>query len=264
MSDHYTKSKDGHMHRENPDRGQLPEPYRIVEVRIENSTVRTFVLQGAKVAAPGQIVMAWLPGLDEKPFSLSGADPLAITVARVGPFTTAMHNLSPGDRIWLRGPFGHGFSPCDGSLMLICGGCGAAPLFYLAEVARRDRHKVHVVLGARTAQGVFFQARYAALGCTVHVATDDGSAGHRGTAIDLAALLLKGGQVAASTIYACGPEPMLDAVYLLSRDWKLPCQLSYEAYMRCGFGVCGSCAHHGRLVCTDGPVFSRPPVAQSV
>ena len=260
----WTKSRDGHMHQEIVDRGQLPQPYRIVEIRIENPTVRTFVLEGAMRATPGQFIMAWLPGLDEKPFSLSGADPLAITVARVGPFTTAMHSLSPGDCIWLRGPFGHGFSLSNSPLMLICGGCGAAPLFYLAEVARQDGHDVHVVLGARTAKGVFFGARYAALGCTVHVATDDGSAGHKGTAIDLAALLLKGGQVAAGTIYACGPEPMLDAVYLLSRDWELSCQLSYEAYMRCGFGVCGSCARSGRLVCKDGPVFSQPPVARSV
>jgi dihydroorotate dehydrogenase electron transfer subunit len=234
---------------------QLPHAYRIVEVRVENPTVRTFVLDGKMEADPGQFVMAWLPGIDEKPFSLSGADPIALTVARVGPFTTAMHELSAGDRLWLRGPYGRGFVVCDGPLMVICGGCGAAPLHYLAQVARRLEREVHVVLGARTAEGLFFQDRYAALGCAVHIATDDGSAGHRGTSIDLAVSLLDERKVAIQTLYACGPEPMLDAVRHVAKERGLPCQLSHEAYMRCGLGVCGSCAREGRLVCRDGPVF---------
>ena len=247
-------------------RGQLPRPYRIVEVRVENPTVRTLVLEGKLDAAPGQFVMAWLPGLDEKPFSPSGVAPLAITVQRVGPFTTALHALVPGDRVWLRGPFGRGFALCEGPLLLVCGGCGAAPLYYLAGLARRAGREVHVVLGARTGTGLFFQERYAALGCTVHLATDDGSVGYHGTTIDLSASLLGEG-IAMDTVYACGPEPMLDALYLLAQDHGLPCQLSYEAYMRCAIGVCGSCAVGGCLVCRDGPVFDAPPgrvVARSV
>jgi dihydroorotate dehydrogenase electron transfer subunit len=239
-------------------RGQLPQSYRIAEVRIENPTVRTLVLEGAMDAAPGQFVMAWLPSLDEKPFSPSAVDPLAITVQRVGPFTTAMHALVPGDRVWLRGPFGQGFTLCEGPLLLVCGGCGAAPLYYLAGLARRAGREVQVVLGARTGTGLFFQERYAATGCAVHLATDDGSVGYHGTAIDLAALLLDEG-TPIDTAYACGPEPMLDALYLLAQDHSLACQLSYEAYMRCAIGVCGSCAVGGCLVCRDGPVFDAPP-----
>jgi dihydroorotate dehydrogenase electron transfer subunit len=239
----------------------LPHAYRIAEMRVENPTVRRIVLDGKMVASPGQFAMAWLPGLDEKPFSLSGSDPIEITVARVGPFTTAMHALSAGDRLWLRGPYGRGFTLCQGPLMVICGGCGAAPLHYLAQVARQRERAVHVVLGARTAGGLFYQERYTLLGCAVHTATDDGSMGYKGTAIDLAVSLLDEGQIAVDTVYACGPEPMLDAVYLLAQDRSLPCQLSYEAYMRCGFGVCGSCTRGGNLVCRDGPVFERPPGA---
>jgi len=238
--------------------GQLPKAYRVAEVRVENLTVRTLVLEGTMAVAPGQFVMAWLPGLDEKPFSPSAVDPLAITVQRVGPFTTALHGLAAGDRIWLRGPMGRGFTLHTGPLMLICGGCGAAPLHYLAQTARRAGREVHAVLGARTGTALFFQERYAALGCAVHLATDDGSVGCRGTAIDLAASLL-GNETCADAIYACGPEPMLDAVYLLAQGHRLPCQLSYEAYMRCGIGVCGSCAIGGCLVCRDGPVFGAPP-----
>jgi dihydroorotate dehydrogenase electron transfer subunit len=239
----------------------LPTPYTIVEVRRETPTIRTLLLDGEIQADPGQFVMAWLPRLDEKPFSLSGTAPIALTVDRVGPFTTALHALAPGDRLWLRGPFGRGFALPDanGPLLLVSGGCGVAPLLYLALVARRAGHAVHAVLGARAASGLLLQDRFAALGCAVHLATDDGSAGARGTSLALAASLLETGALAPSGLYVCGPEPMLEGVYHLAQSHGLPCQLSYEAYMRCAIGVCGSCARGGRLVCRDGPVFTRPP-----
>jgi dihydroorotate dehydrogenase electron transfer subunit len=243
----------------------LPRAYTIAKVRVENPAIHTFVLHGEVAAHPGQFVMAWLPRADtgrpsdEKPFSLSGAAPIALTVDRVGPFTEAMHALRAGDRLWLRGPFGRGFTVRPGPLMLISGGCGAAPLLYLAQVARQMGRQVAVVLGARSETGLLFQDRFSDLGCSVHVATDDGSAGARGTALDLAASLLCAEGIAANTLYACGPEPMLEAVHRLAVAHGLPCQLSYEAYMRCAIGVCGSCARGGYLVCHDGPVFDQPP-----
>ena len=66
---------------------QLPRAYRVALVTTENETTKTWALDGRLEAAPGQFVMVWLPGVDEKPFSLAGADPIALTVARVGPFT---------------------------------------------------------------------------------------------------------------------------------------------------------------------------------
>jgi len=146
--------------------------------------------------------------------------------------------------------------------MLVCGGCGAAPLGYLAEMACQTGHVVHVVLGARSAEALFFRERLIALGCVVHLATDDGSTGFEGTAVECAASLLAGGGTSVRSLYACGPEPMLEAVYALGQGHQLPCQLSYEAYMRCGIGVCGSCAREGQLVCWDGPVFPKPPGRQ--
>ena len=258
-------------------RDGLPHAYTIAEVRIENPAMRTFVLDGEMKAVPGQFVMTWLPKMglarpadtarpagtgsptDEKPFSLSSDSPMALTVARVGPFTHAMHALSPGDRLWLRGPFGRGFSICAGPLMLVSGGCGAAPLLYLAQVARGQGRLVHAVLGARTEEGLLFRQRFADLGCTVYISTDDGSSGHQGTALDLAAATLRAGTVPVDALYACGPEPMLEGVYSLAQAYGHPCQLGYEAYMRCAIGVCGSCVVDDRLVCRDGPVFLYPP-----
>jgi dihydroorotate dehydrogenase electron transfer subunit len=249
--------------RERSSRGDLPQAYTLTAVRVETPTIRTFVLDGQIEAAPGQFVMAWLPRLDEKPFSLSGTAPIALAVDRVGPFTTAMHALAPGDRLWLRGPYGRGFGLSDGPLMLVSGGCGVAPLLYLAQVARQAGHAVHAVLGARTASGLLLQDQFAALDCAVHLATDDGSTGVQGTSLDLAASLVDAGLVAPAALYACGPEPMLEGVYCLAQRHSLPCQLSYEAYMRCALGVCGSCARGDCLVCRDGPVFDRPPRAHA-
>ncbi|MCH5373711.1 MAG: hypothetical protein JJ992_07020, partial [Planctomycetes bacterium] len=69
----------------------------------------TLVLDGALPAQPGQFVMAWLPGVEERPLSVMDDAPLSLTVAAVGPFTQALCALQPGDRLWVRGPYGRGF-----------------------------------------------------------------------------------------------------------------------------------------------------------
>ncbi len=238
-------------------RTSLPRVAQIVDLVEENATIRTVVLDVHLAAEPGQFVMVWLPGVDEKPFSLVRAEPVTLTVARVGPFTTALHALEVGDRLWLRGPLGRPFTlpPAGGqpgSLLLIGGGYGVAPTYFLAERALAAGWAVRVVIGARTAAEVVFAGRFRALGAGVTVTTDDGSQGWQGLATDGAARLLD--EADCQAIYACGPEPMLEAVEALARERGLPAQLSYEQYMRCGFGVCGSCARRGWLVCRDGPV----------
>jgi dihydroorotate dehydrogenase electron transfer subunit len=225
----------------------------------ESTKVRTLVLDLRLQAEPGQFVMAWLPGLDEKPFSLVCAEPVTLTIARVGPFSTAVHALGIGDRLWIRGPLGRPFtlpgsqvlSP-ESRLLLVGGGYGVAPLHFRAQRAIAAGWAVSSIIGAQTAADVVFVERFAALGAHVVVTTDDGSLGQRGVATDAAARLLN--EAAYTGLYACGPEPMLDAVAELACARGLPAQLSYERYMRCGMGVCGSCAQEGWLVCSDGPV----------
>jgi len=232
----------------------LPRVYRIADVIEENESTRTYLLDGRIHANPGQFVMAWLPGVDEKPFSLADADPIALMVARVGPFTETLHRLSAGERIWLRGPFGVGFVPDRGPALLVTGGYGSAPLSFLARTLRVAGQQVYVALGARTEDGLLLQHRFRNLGCVVHEATEDGSAGRRGLVTELVTALLD--RLPINALYACGPNAMLDALVPIAHEWNLPCQLSYEAYMRCGIGVCGSCTHDDQLVCRDGPVFS--------
>lgn len=248
----------------------LPQVARITSLIDESPRVRTVELDLRLEAEPGQFVMVWLPDINEKPFSLVRAEPITLTIARVGPFTDAVHRLGVGDRLWIRGPLGQPFrlpvrsqGPVPRArqgggttdpppLLLVGGGYGVAPLHFLAERALAAGWGLRVIIGARTATDVIFVDRYATLGVRVAVATDDGSLGEKGVATDAAAQLLERQPV--HTLYACGPEPMLDAAENLARDHGLPAQLSYERNMRCGIGVCGSCTRGGWLVCRDGPV----------
>jgi len=231
---------------------------RVAAVRREGAAGVTLITNGALPAQPGQFAMLWLPGIEERPYSIVNDDPLAITVAVVGPFSAALAALAPGDRVWVRGPYGHGYTLVGRRHLLIGGGSGAASLALLARRALSRGDDVTVVLGARTADALMLSWRLEELGVTPILATDDGSAGRHGTALDAAADALAADALAArpDAVYACGPEPMLRAVAERARALALPCQVSVERTMRCGLGVCGQCHCGERLVCVDGPVFT--------
>jgi dihydroorotate dehydrogenase electron transfer subunit len=229
---------------------------RIIDRIQENPKTITIVLDHALDAKPGQFCMLWLPGVDEKPFSIAGPDPLMFTVSRVGPFSDAVHALSKGARLWVRGPFGTGFTIGAVRALLVGGGYGAAPLYFLARQLREAGAHVVAALGARTSSALLFRDRFGGLGVPVHAATEDGSIGTHGQVTETVAQLLGSGLF--DRLYACGPEAMLAALEAQCREAHLDGELSHEAYMRCGVGLCGSCEHDSRLVCMDGPVFAVP------
>ena len=233
----------------------LPQTVRIREIRDESRTVRTFVLDAhVPEAEPGQFVMLWLPGVDEKPISIAVSTPLTLTVARVGPFSTTLHQRKVGDRVGWRGPYGHGFSlRQDRPALLVAGGYGVAPLYFLATRAVERSVPTTVALGARRADDLIYVEQFRDLGVELILATDDGSLGHRGYVTD--AVLQSAIYNPQSAIYGCGPESMLVTLHRLCREQAIPAQLSVERYIKCGFGICGQCALDGYLVCQDGPVF---------
>jgi dihydroorotate dehydrogenase electron transfer subunit len=236
---------------------------RIARRIAENRNTVALVLEARMEASPGQFAMLWLPGLDEKPYSIAECDPLSFAVANVGPFSAALHSLSPGDRLWYRGPFGRGFRPSAGRALLVGGGYGAAPLYFLARrlidaggggaAASRPESLPVIALGARTSGDLLFVRRFEELGLRTHVVTEDGSAGTRGLVTGVVERLAREGGF--ERLYACGPEAMLEALCSLCASAGLPAELSHEGYMRCGVGLCGACERSGRLVCMDGPVF---------
>jgi dihydroorotate dehydrogenase electron transfer subunit len=243
----------------------LPQPRRIRAIRVENESTKTFELAGALAAAPGQFVMVWLPGVDEKPFSLAGADPLRLTIAAVGPFTQAIHRLQVGDRLWVRGPLGRGFHlPSDGpphKLLLIGGGYGVAPLHFLARRVLAAGHRVGMVIGAKDRANLLLTADFEALGVPLWLTTEDGSAGQPGLVTAALAAILADAHTRPDAVYACGPTGMLAAIAGLCQTEGLPFELAWEAHMRCAIGLCGSCeVGRGWLTCLDGPVFDFNPL----
>lgn len=235
---------------------QLPRMARIVAIQRETPLVKTFVFDTDIDAQPGQFIMLWLPGVDEKPMSIAGMRPLTISAAKVGPATTALHALNVGDWVGWRGPFGRPYQlERERHALMVAGGYGSAPLFALAKSALANHMQVTVAIGARIADELLYAERFAEIGVDLLLSTNDGSRGTRGFVTDAIAQhsSLRDGEV---TVYACGPEPMLVALHTLCRrrDWHG--QLSVERYMKCGFGICGQCALDDLLVCIDGPVMT--------
>jgi dihydroorotate dehydrogenase electron transfer subunit len=248
----------------------LHRPFTITRIRADNDCTRTFIFRERLPAQPGQFVMAWLPGIGEKPFSLAAAEPLALTVVAVGPFSRAMHRLSVGDRVWVRGPLGRGFQLGAGHILLMGGGYGVAPLLFLAQVAMAEGCSAEVCIGARKAKDVLLAGDFEAAGAAVSITTEDGSLGTRGLVTLAAEVAIANKR--PGMVYACGPVKMLEATDELCERHNLPRQISWEAHIRCGMGLCGSCelpardsdpgeGQHagpqdsGWLVCMDGPVW---------
>jgi dihydroorotate dehydrogenase electron transfer subunit len=243
---------------------QMPAPARVLAIESENYRTKSFTLDMRLDAVPGQFVMAWLPRFDEKPFSLVQADPVTLMISAVGPFTRLVHELKVGDRLWLRGPYGRGFSLPAGCRRpaLVGGGYGVAPLLWLAQQHVDWTDAMSVIIGARTAADLLYSPRFQSIAdrqpsLSLYTTTEDGSQGEHGRVTDVLEPLLDSQDV--DGIFACGPHGMLDALARMASRRGVACQLSWEAYMRCGMGICGACEHDGKVLCMDGPVLSTVP-----
>jgi dihydroorotate dehydrogenase electron transfer subunit len=206
--------------------------------------------------------MVWIPGVDEVPMSLSGigSDGISsITVAEVGRGTKALHNKKLGEKIGVRGPYGNGFTPITGNVMLVSGGTGIAPLLPLIESLVKLPTKITAVFGAKKSSELILLDRLEATLSVVKDAriisvTEDGSKGLSGFAIDPVEKLMS--SEFFDMVYTCGVEKMMHRIFLLTEKYRVPLQASLERFMRCGIGLCGSCMLGEFRVCKDGPVFS--------
>jgi hypothetical protein len=106
----------------------------------ENDIVTTLTFDlDLENAGPGQFVMLWLPGSDEKPYGIAGISPLRISVGARGEFSSTLCSMKKGDRVWLRGPYGKGFALKGKKALLVGGGYGFGPLRFLAEEAKKKK-----------------------------------------------------------------------------------------------------------------------------
>lgn len=186
------------------------------------------------------------------------ADAFQLMIRRVGKGSAWLTSRLPGDQLDCIGPQGHGFRLDRNArhLLFVGGGYGVAPLVGLAEQAIRKGMSVALAVGA-AGRDLVFPVRLLPPEVEYLVATDDGSAGHRGLVTEFLSDRVEW----ADSVYACGPIPMMAALSVLMRKKapRKPCQIAMEERMGCSMGVCLGCVvettRGPRRVCTDGPVF---------
>jgi len=225
-----------------------------------------FSLHGPIEFQSGQFVMVWVPGIDEIPMSISSWDSpeMEITVQSIGDATQALISMSKGDWIGVRGPFGNPFSTNSKKALVVGGGVGIAPLKPLVYNLLDGDSEVTLVNAAKTKNDLIYCEEFENLNHSnlkVEIATDDGSLGFKGFATDAVAKILDGNEF--DRMYTCGPEVMMAGLYNLAKARKIRFQASLERFMKCGCGICGTCAMDptGQLVCTDGPIFTGEQLA---
>jgi dihydroorotate dehydrogenase electron transfer subunit len=224
-----------------------------------------------RTARPGQFVELRCSGASEpllrRPLGVHRIAPGGIDILYrvVGRGTAILSAKAGGESADIIGPLGNGFDiGRSGPAVLVAGGIGVAPLVALAQRLKR----AHVIIGGRTSSHILCGKEFRSLGCSVEVATEDGSMGHKGLATELLEDYLRAplmdGRV---TVFACGPNPMLKTVAAIARSRRIRCQVSLEERMACGAGVCLGCPVKVKpdgaykMVCKDGPVFEASEVA---
>ncbi len=232
--------------------------FEIKSVKEEFESNKTFFLEEFIDCKPGQFVMVWLPGVDEKPFSLMNiGGKSAINLEVKGKWSKELFAKKQGEKIGLRGPFGKGFET-NGikRACIVGGGVGTVPLMGLLEELKKNGAKTTFVLGARSKNRLLFEKKIKETADELVVCTDDGTAGKKGFVTDALKELF--GKKKFDCVFTCGPEMMMYNVFKLCEKEKIQVQASLERFMKCGFGVCAACMVDDVILCADGPVlFSK-------
>ena len=235
--------------------------YRILANEPLTQSVWRMVLEGDTqwITAPGQFVNIALEGRYlRRPISVCDYDERTITLIYkvVGDGTAQMSRMAAGTELDLLTGLGNGFSIREEVRrpLLVGGGVGVPPLYHLAKRLLAAGRPVEVILGFNTAAECFYEEEFRALGCTVTVATADGSHGVRG----FVTTAIAERKPDFDYFYACGPLPMLRA---LAEAVEQDGQLSFEERMGCGFGACMGCScktkYGNKRICKEGPVLEK-------
>ena len=212
------------------------------------------------LTAPGQFVNIKLSGLFlRRPISVCDYDSRSMILIYkvVGEGTGQMSRMQAGEKLDILTGLGNGYrlEPSGSAPLLIGGGAGVPPLYHLCKRLIEQGKKPGVILGFNSRSEVFYQKEFEALGARVQVTTADGSEGLRGFVTNAMSAF------DYTYFYACGPEPMLRAVYNQSRTSG---QLSFEERMGCGFGACMGCScktkYGNKRICKDGPVLEKEEI----
>lgn len=236
----------------------------------------------AETAKPGQFVELRPPASSSfilrRPFSIfrvsrraGGARTIEVVFDVRGPGTAALAALRPHDMVDVVGPIGKGFTlpKSQYSCLLVGGGVGATPLFFLADELSAAGKRVDILWGASRSSRLVEPIEAKRLGAVSEFATDDGSVGHHGLVTEVMPQMIE--RCSTEVIYACGPHAMLREVSRIGLEHRVPVQVAMEELMGCGIGICMTCVtpvftREGEHVvyartCVDGPVFNGARVA---
>jgi dihydroorotate dehydrogenase electron transfer subunit len=214
---------------------------------------------------PGQFVQARVDKSPEtflrRPLSVHDVDfkkkTIKLLIQVAGKGTLALSHLKKADSLNMVFPLGNSFSiPLkEEKTLLIGGGCGVAPLMYLAKYLKSIGYKLDILIGFKSRDRIIEYKEYEKLG-RLFLTTEDGSEGEKGLVIHHSILKEKN----YDRIYCCGPDSMMKAVASYSHTHKITCEVSLENLMACGIGVCLCCVVNttrGNVCsCTEGPVFN--------
>lgn len=227
-------------------------------VKIAEGIYRMELSGSAVKLHAGQFAEFGLPNFTlRRPFSIADANGEELTVLYkvVGDGTLYMTKIAEGEKIDVLNGLGNGFSSNAKKPLLIGGGIGVAPLYLLAKTYAEKGVLPTAVFGFRTASEAYYIDEFKRY-CNVTVATDDGTLGFKGNAVQALASL----EIDYDYYHACGALPMLKALQKVSVSGEL----SLEARMGCGFGACMGCSvmttNGAKRVCKEGPVFSAKEV----
>ncbi|OYT69121.1 MAG: hypothetical protein CFK49_02150 [Armatimonadetes bacterium JP3_11] len=234
----------------------------------------------AQSAMPGQFVMVrpmrTHAPLWRRPYSILRANPdkgvFSVLYSVQSAFTELLSMKPIGSTVQTLGPLGSYFQPVRSVQrhILVAGGVGAPPLCFFASrlaPSLQQGENLLILAGARHKDLLVGLDEFRALGAEVRIATDDGSQGYKGYVTDLLRDALE--DPIESAVYACGPNRMLQVVAQQCLAHGVPCQISLDAPMPCGIGVCLGCAvkvntpEGGvwyKRACVEGPVFRAEEV----
>ena len=221
---------------------------------------------GLSLMYPGQFANVRVDGSKKtflrRPFSIHDVDMyennFSLLIKKVGKGTDALGNVKLGETLNVVYPLGNSFTLREnGRCLLIGGGCGVAPLLFLSKCLAEKGNSLTILIGGKSSCDIILRDTYSGLGKVLYM-TEDGSLGEKGLVTGHS--FFENKLPDFDNIYTCGPEPMMKAVALLAENNNIPCEVSLENTMACGFGVCLCCVtetKEGRqCVCTDGPVFN--------
>lgn len=233
---------------------------KIAEIIKETDSINTYIFRHSLGAKAGQFIMLTDFEGGEKPFSIADCwdDGFAITVKRIGEFTSRLFTKQVGDFLSVRGPFGSSFFISKGRILLVGGGYGVPPLYFLAKELLKNGAEITVVNGGRTKDDLVFCNRFSELSIDYQNITQAGCLGREGTSVDLALEAME--KQTFDFIYASGPEMMMKALqkHLGNEQYEF----LFERYMKCAIGICGNCTMDplGIRLCVEGPVLPKEKI----